>query len=53
MKYKVQFSGWAYVEADNEEEAEEKAVYEDDAIYKEGKCVSVEKVDEFVVCLED
>ena len=53
MKYKVSFSGWAYVEADSAEEAEGKAMYEDDAIYKEEKCVSVDEVDEFVVCLED
>ena len=53
MKYKVQFSGWAYVEADSAEEAEEKAMYEDDAIYKEEECVSVEEVDEFAVSLED
>ena len=53
MKYKVQFSGWAYVEADNPEEAEEKAMYEDDALYEEKECTSVEEIDEFVVCLED
>lgn len=53
MKYKVSYSGWAYVEAESEEEAEEKAMYEDDAIYEEKKCESVEKVDEFAVSLED
>ena len=52
MKYKVSYSGWAYVEAESEEEAEEKAMYEDDAIYEEKKCESIEEVDEFVVSLE-
>ena len=52
MKYKVSFSGLAYVEADSAEEAEEKAMYEDDAIYEEKECISVDEVDEFVVCLE-
>ena len=53
MKYKVSFSGSAYVEADSPEEAEEKAMYEDDAVYEEKKCESVEEVDEFAVSLED
>ena len=35
MKYKVSFSGFAYVDADSPEEAEEKAMYEDDAVYEE------------------
>ena len=52
MKYKVSFSGFAYIEADSLEEAEEKVMYEDDAIYEEKKCESVEKVDEFAVSLE-
>ena len=49
LKYKVSFSGFAYVEADSPEEAEEKAMYEDDAVYEEKKCESVEEVDEFVL----
>ena len=53
MKYRVSYSGWAYVEADSPEEAEEKVMYEDDAIYDEKECVSVEEVDEFAVSLED
>ena len=53
MKYKVSFSGFAYVEADSPEEAEEKAMYEDDAVYKERECESIEEVDEFTVSLED
>lgn len=51
MKYKVSFTGWAYVEADSEEEAREKVMYEDDAIYKEEECTSVEEMDDFVVNL--
>ena len=47
MKYRVSFSGWAYVEA------EEKVMYEDDSIYEEKKCESIEEVDEFAVSLED
>ena len=53
LKYKVSFSGFAYVEADSPEEAEEKAMYEDDAVYEEKKCESVEEVDEFTVSLEN
>ena len=53
MKYRVSFSGWAYVEAESEEEAEEKVMYEDDSIYEEKKCESIEEVDEFAVSLED
>ena len=53
MKYKVSYSGWAYVEAESEEEAEEKAMYDDDVIYEEKKCESIEEVDEFAVSLED
>ena len=52
MKYKVSFSGFAYIEADSPEEAEEKAMYEDDAIYEEKKCESIVEVDEFAVSLE-
>ena len=52
MKYKVSFNGFAYVEADSPEEAEEKAMYEDDAIYEEKKCEFIVEVDEFAVSLE-
>lgn len=51
MKYKVNFSGFAYVEADSEEEAEEKVLYEDDAIYSETQADNIEEVDEFEVML--
>lgn len=52
MKYKVSYSGFYYVEADSPEEAEEKAVYEDAAIYNEVSVEKIEEVDEFFVCLE-
>ena len=53
MKYRVSFSGWAYVEADSAEEAEEKVFYEDGSIYEETRCISVDEVDDFPVCLEN
>lgn len=53
MKYKVSYSGFHYVEADTPEEAEEKAMYEDEAIYSESMVDSIVEVDEFSVCLED
>lgn len=51
MKYKVNFSGFAYVEADSKEEAREKVLYEDDAIYSETQVDNIEEVDEFEVNL--
>lgn len=51
MKYKVNFSGFAYVKADSEEEAREKVLYEDDAIYSETQVDNIEEVDEFEVIL--
>lgn len=53
MKYKVSFSGFHYIEADSPEEAEEKAMYEDEAIYSESTVDSIVEVDEFSICLED
>ena len=53
MKYKVSYRGFAYVEADSPEEAEEKAMYEDDTVYSEQSVESIEEVDEFTICLED
>lgn len=53
MKYRVSFSGWAYVEADSAEEAEEKVLYENGSIFEETKCIAVDEVDDFPVCLED
>lgn len=46
-KYKVYFSGFAYVEADSQEEAED--IYADEAIYEEVEVTDTEEVDEFVV----
>ena len=51
MKYKVNFSGFAYVEAESKEEAREKVLYEDDAIYSETQVDNIEEIDEFEVIL--
>lgn len=51
MKYKVNFSGFAYVEADSKEEAREKVLDEDDTIYFETQVDNIEEVDEFEVIL--
>ena len=49
MKYKVNFSGFAYVEADNEDEAAENYnVYE---VYREEKIECIEEVDEFAISM--
>lgn len=48
MKYKVSYSGFAYVEAYNEDEAQ--MAYEDgDTIYAEECIEAIEEVDEFAV----
>ena len=47
-KYKVCFSGFAYVEADDEQEAKEKLEDREEA-YMEYAMDSVEEVDEFIV----
>jgi hypothetical protein len=48
MKYKVSYSGFAYVEADDEDEAQ--MAYEDhDTIYAEEWIEAIEEVDEFTV----
>lgn len=52
MKYKVSFSGFHYVEADSEDEAEEKAMFEDESIYSENHVDSIEKVDDFAAEME-
>ena len=46
-RYKVYYSGFAYVEADSEEEAIEN--YEDFADYEEKQVDEVEEVDDFLV----
>ena len=52
-KYKVSFSGFAYLVAESPEEAEE--LFNDDGavIYSECQPDSVEEVDEFVVNWDD
>lgn len=45
MKYKIIFSGFAYVEADNVEEAVEKFTV--DELYREEIKECIEEVDEF------
>ena len=50
MKYRVDFSGFAYVEADSPAEALDK--YEnDDTLYEESKVYDPVEVDEFTVDL--
>lgn len=53
MKYKISFSGFHYVEADSEDEAEEKAMYEDEAFYSEKHVDMIEEVDDIVVGMGD
>ena len=48
-KYKVAFSGFAYVEAEDPEVAAEN--YEDTCVYMETTIDSVEEVDEFVISI--
>ena len=50
MKYKVNFSGFAYVEADNPQEAEELLLNEEFS-YRETTTGIIEEVDEFFVQL--
>ena len=48
VKYKISFSGFAYVEANSEEDAIE--MFDDDLdIFREQRIESVTEVDEFVV----
>lgn len=51
MKYKVNFSGFAYVEADDEEEAKNIFLDKSDMVfsYRKTKITTVEEVDDFVV----
>lgn len=50
-KYKVEFSGFSYVEAEDEEEAMD--IYFDCYAYMEYEPTRVEKVNDFIVQLED
>lgn len=50
MKYKVSYSGFAYVEADDEDEAQ--MAYDDgDTVYEEEWIEVIEEVDEFTVMI--
>lgn len=49
-KYKVCYSGFVYIEAEDEDAAQES--YEFGGVYEEKEITSVEEVDEFVVTLE-
>lgn len=48
MKYKVHFEGFAYVEADNPDEAKE-LFQNDEVVYMETEVCDVDAVDEFFV----
>ena len=48
MKYKVFFDKWAYVEADSEDEAMDKAA-DGDTVYEEDEPIEASEVDEFVL----
>lgn len=48
MKYRVNFSGFAYVEADDEEQAKE-FYFDDEAAYKNEQIDCVREVDEFLI----
>lgn len=48
MKYKVLFNKWVYVEADDEEEALEKAA-DGDTVYEEEEPLEAEEVEDFYV----
>lgn len=50
MKYKVLFDKWAYVEADSEDEALEKAA-DDDIVYSEEEPIEAKEIDEFFVTM--
>lgn len=48
MKYKVNYSGFCYVEADTELEAED-LFFEELYAYEEHEVTSIEEVDDFLV----
>lgn len=50
-KYKVSYSGFVYIEAEDAEAAEE--CYDFGGVYEEKEVTAVEEVDEFVVTLTD
>lgn len=52
MKYKVSHCGFCYAEADSPENAEEKAMYKDNAVCSEQQVDRIEEADEFSISLE-
>lgn len=50
MKYKVEYAGFCYVEADSESEAED-LFFEDDFLYDDCAITNVEQTSEFVVSM--
>ena len=50
MYYKVKFGGFAYVEADTEEEAEEK-FFDNMEFFKETGIAAIEEVDEATITI--
>ena len=50
-KYKVEFSGFAYITASSPEEAEE-LFHDGDATYSEHSVTKVEEVDDFLIDLD-
>ena len=50
MKYKVDYEGFAYVEAENEEEAR-RYFLDDNIAYDEKGVTAIEEIDEFYVTL--
>lgn len=48
-KYAVHYSGYVYVEAEDEKEAEQKFYDDDDIIYEEYDVTEIHEVDEFVI----
>lgn len=48
MKYKANFAGFSYIEADSEQEAED-VFFEGYEVYSEEEITSVEEVDDFVI----
>lgn len=51
MKYRITLGGFAYIEADSREEAEQK-YYDGDEIYKEEGITDIEEVDSFDVYID-
>lgn len=49
-KYKVSYSGFVYVEAENMQGAKEKFEY-DDSVYQEQAVDNVEEIDDFLVSM--